>query len=59
MLILVTPRPVILKPVGHPTAGRSVGFSKSAIRIRYSWNAVWGTGCDEAEISEEKRLFSE
>ena len=23
------------------------------------WNGVWGTGCDEAEISEEKRLFTE
>ena len=23
------------------------------------WNGVWGRGCDEAEISEEKRLFTE
>ena len=23
------------------------------------WNGVWGRGCDEAEISEEKRLFIE
>ena len=23
------------------------------------WNRVWGRGCDEAEISEEKRLFTE
>ena len=23
------------------------------------WNRVWGRGCDEGEISEEKRLFTE
>ena len=23
------------------------------------WNGVWRRGCDEAEISEEKRLFTE
>ena len=25
--------------------------------LRSTWNGVCGRGCDEAEISEEKRLF--
>ena len=29
------------------------------ISVSPSWNGVWGRGCDEAEISEEKRLCTE
>ena len=29
------------------------------MRMTGFWSRVWGRGCDEAEISEEKRLFTE
>ena len=33
--------------------------SKVGQLLTNSWNGVVGRGCDEAEISEEKRLFTE
>ena len=30
-----------------------------SLNLPPNWNGVWGRGCDEAEISKEKCLFTE
>ena len=54
------PLPYGCSPRGH----RLLVIGKSALEVIQDgsnayWNGVWGRGCDEEEISEEKRLFTD
>ena len=45
-------------PPGRPRDILPKNFMVSLL-FPASWNGVWGRGCDETEVGEEKRLFTE
>ena len=54
------PVPLAEGPESHPIMPRSQNCRETIFGAHFSEeNGVCGRGCDEAEISEEKRLFTE